>query len=340
MKYRACHMMSALCLGALFSVTLNAMDPVLEVIEPNKEVIVHDEALVTIVVAPQNEGVKSVVMTTDTNETVTFNIQSDRSHYCHTFNLHLGDNNISIAAIRDGKVMKAFRRRVFVTSKVDKAYRYAPKQYQRSFFHTDAQEKVCSKCHDMSVNEVPGVAFEDVSKSNCFGCHVKINFKKFAHAPSVNWLCTSCHSGKTGSFNEGDANLTKFAVPDPIGPVCLHCHDKKEKLWKNKRFHHEPADSGRCNKCHNPHASNNSYYLRKPAWDLCTGCHKDKIDGGHVVKTFGRKMHPTHKVKDPSRKGKNEELSCVSCHNPHVSNAPFMLQSDSLVSLCGRCHKK
>ncbi len=327
------------CLGVLFfTVALYATDPVLEITQPKQQAVVHDEALVTIVVAPQHEGVKSVILTTDTNNTVTLKMHSGQSHYCHTFQLHLGDNNISIAAIRDKKVMKAFTRQIFVTSKVDKAYRYAPKKYEKSFFHTDAQEKVCSHCHDMRVNEIPGVAFEDVSKSNCFGCHKEINFKKYAHAPSINWLCTSCHNGKTGSFNKADANVTKFSVPDPIAPVCLKCHEKKKKLWKGKRFHHEPADSGRCNKCHNPHASNNFNYLRKPAWELCTGCHKDKIDGGHVVKTFGRKMHPTHKVKDPSRKGK--ELSCVSCHNPHVSNAPFMLQSDSLMSLCSRCHKK
>ncbi len=338
MKYAYC--LVALLLSGMFT-TLSgtSTDPVLEITYPQKEMIVYEEELVSVVVSPQHEAVDEIVMTTDSSETYKTRVSKSRSHYCHSFMLHLGENIIDIAAMRDGKVMKSYVRKVYVTSKVYKEFHFAPEVYEKSFLHTDAQEKVCSKCHDMSVNEIPGTAFEDVSKSNCFLCHVKINFKKFAHAPSVNWLCTSCHNGKAGSFNAQDANKTKFLVADPVEPICLDCHDKKAELWKNKRFHHEPADSGRCNKCHNPHASDNNNYLRKPAWDLCTGCHKDKIDGAHVVKTFGRKMHPTHKVKDPSSK-QGDELSCVSCHNPHVSNAPFLLQSDTLMSLCSRCHKK
>ncbi len=339
MKTILYYCMTLLLTGSFSASLFASIDPVLEITYPQKEAIIYKEKLVTIVVAPQNEGISSVIIRTDANETFTINVDdANRSHYCQNISLHLGENNLTINAYKGDKLLEQLERSVFVTSKVHKEYRYPPEIYARSFFHTNKNEKVCSKCHDMSVNETPGVAFEDVSKSNCFECHKKINFKKYAHAPSVNWLCTSCHNGKTGSFNEEDANLTKYVASDPIGPVCLKCHDKEEKLWKTKRFHHEPADSGRCNKCHNPHASDNAYYLRKPTWELCTGCHKDKIDGRHIVKTFGRKMHPTNKVKDPSRKG--EELSCVSCHNPHVSNAPFMLQSDSVMSLCIRCHKK
>ncbi len=328
-----------LLLIGLFSTSLfGSKESVLQIFNPSKEAVIHEERLVSLVMAPQTDVVDLIIINTDANETFNINVNNKRSHYCKNISLHLGENNLTINAYKGEELLEQLERSVFVTSKVHKEYRYPPELYTRSFFHTKSNEKVCTKCHDMSVNEVKGVAFENVSDSNCFECHMMITAEKHAHAPSVNWLCTSCHNGKTGSFNTDDANLTKYTVPDPIAPVCLKCHDKQEKLWKSKRFHHEPADSGRCNKCHNSHASNNIFYLRKPVWELCTGCHKDKIDGGHIVRTFSRVMHPTHDVKDPSRPGK--ELSCISCHNPHVSNTPFLLQSKTTMGLCSRCHKK
>ena len=326
-------------LAGLFSTSLfGSNESLLQIISPAKEAIISEEGLASLVIAPQSDAVDHMVISTDANKTFKINVNDRRSHYCKNVPLHLGDNNLTITAYKGAEVVQQLQRRVFLTSKVHKEYRYPPEIYARNFFHTESNEKVCTKCHDMSVNEVEGVAFEDVSNSNCFQCHMMITVKQHAHAPAVNWLCTSCHNGETGIFNDDDANLSKYTVPDPIAPICLNCHDKQEKLWKTKRFSHEPADSGRCNKCHNPHASDSAFHLRKPTWDLCTGCHKDKIDGMHIVKTFSRSMHPTHGVKDPSRKGK--DLSCVSCHNPHVSNAPYLLQSETVMGLCSRCHKK
>ena len=190
----------------------------------------------------------------------------------------------------------------------------------------------------MSINEVTGVTFTDVSDSNCYQCHNKIVSKKYAHAPAVNWLCTSCHNSEVDVHNLLDKGKSKFIAPDPISNRCFSCHEKLKSEWEQKRFMHEPTDSGRCNKCHNPHATNNHNHLRMPEWELCTSCHKEKINDGHIVKTFSRKMHPTHGVKDPSRPGK--DLSCISCHNPHVSNTAFLLESTQTITLCIKCHKK
>jgi predicted CXXCH cytochrome family protein len=221
---------------------------------------------------------------------------------------------------------------------VHKENRYPPNKYSTNFFHNNTNEKVCSKCHDMSVNEVPGVAFEDISKSNCYKCHSTLASKKHAHAPTVNWLCTSCHNGKVGIYNQADKNKSKYTYPDPIRDVCFSCHEKNKNKWSKKRFNHEPAESGRCNKCHNSHSEQSEFYLRTPAWELCTGCHKDKIEGVHIVRTFTSIRHPTHNKKDPSRPGK--DLSCISCHNPHASNASSLLVDDTVHGLCTRCHEK
>lgn len=297
-----------------------------------------DEGVASVVVEADFASVDFLVISNDMNETYTLEVNPKRSHYCKSINLHFGKNSLKVVGYKNKEAVKEQSRELFLTSKVDKEFRYPPQNYSKGYFHNNENEKVCSKCHDMSVNEVKGVAFEDITKSNCYGCHKGINKEKHSHAPSVNWLCTSCHNGEVGTFNQAELNKTKYSVADPIEPLCLSCHKKHKEEWSNKRFGHEPAESGRCNKCHNSHSSKEEFYLRKSAWELCTTCHKDKIEGAHVVKTFARQAHPTHGVKDPSRGGK--ELSCVSCHNPHVSDAPSLLQSQSTMGLCSRCHKK
>jgi predicted CXXCH cytochrome family protein len=330
-----------------FTFTLFAKDTqIFKIITPSPSHI-SDEGLVSVVVEVQGPLVDSFTISIDNDEVINTNVNSIRSHYCQSMKLHLGENSIHIRSYKEGNLVQEHKRTVFVASKVLKEFKYPPVEYSYAYFHNDNNEKICAKCHDMSVNEIDGVAFEDISKSNCYQCHSNVGTKKLhtnadskqhAHAPSVNWLCTSCHNGQIGEYNMFDANKTKYSVPDPIEGLCFKCHKKTKELWDKKRFKHEPVASGRCNKCHNPHASDSINYLRKSEWELCIGCHKDKAEGSHIVKTFSKVMHPTKDKKDPSRKGR--DLSCVSCHNPHVSNAPSLLQSESVMGLCSRCHKK
>jgi predicted CXXCH cytochrome family protein len=337
-----------LCFVLLFSTFIFAINTqAMEIITPSQKHI-SEENIVSFVIQANSADVNLLILTTDKNETFNINVDPSLSHYCQKIKLHLGENNISISGFKNNTLVKQEKREIFLTSKVHKEYRYPPEQYSKNYFHNDVNEKICSTCHDMSVNEIKGVAFKDITNSNCYQCHSALTAKKHSHAPAVNWLCTSCHNGEVGKFNKKDNEKTKYSVPDPIGPVCYSCHksnknkfDKKHLkhlLAESGRFKHEPADSGRCNKCHNSHSEENEFYLRKPVWELCTGCHKDKIEGVHIIKTFGRKRHPTHNKKDPSRPGK--DLSCISCHNPHASNTSSLLQSNSVFGLCGRCHKK
>ncbi len=346
-------------LALFFTFSLFAQEnQIFKIITP-AQMDISDEGIAYLVLEVDNNDVENFTITTDSNETFKIDVNPKRTHYCKTITLHLGKNSITVTGYKEGNAVKEDKRDIFVISKVHREYKYPPKEYSYGYFHNDTNEKICAGCHDMSVNEIKGVAFVDITKSNCYQCHSSIGDKKHAHAPAVNWLCTSCHNGKVGIHNMFDANKTKFTVPDPIGNLCFSCHEKNKKSWSQKRFKHEPADSGRCNRCHNPHGSDNMYYLRQPAWDLCTTCHKDKIDGGHIVRTLSGAIHPTHGVEDPSRKSrelsrngrtslkkekelskKDKELSCVSCHNPHVSNARSLLQSNSVMSLCSRCHKK
>lgn len=106
-------------------------------------------------------------------------------------------------------------------------------------------------------------------------------------------------------------------------------------------FKHGPVDAGYCNLCHDPHASHNPAWLRKPAWMLCTTCHAEKAGGVHVVAGFVSEFsHPTRNRRDPVRPGKR--LSCVSCHAPHGAETPDMLAYGvkNRFELCNICHGK
>lgn len=324
-------------LTTIFSSPLVAKESkVFSIVNPPQNHI-SEEGIVSVVVDVNNTEIDSLKIVTDINESSII-IDLNRSTYCQSIDLTLGESNITVSGYKGETLVKEYVAKVFVVSKVYKDYKYSPEEYKLTHFHNDIKEKVCVKCHDMSINEVEGVAFEDVKDSNCYTCHSLVASKQHAHAPAVNWLCTSCHNADVGAHNLFDKDKSKFIVPDPISSRCFSCHKKMKDKWDKKRFTHEPTDSGRCNKCHNPHSSDQPNHLRMPVWELCTSCHKDKIEGGHVVKTFSKKIHPTHGVKDPSNPGK--DLSCISCHNPHVSDSPSLLESASVMGLCMKCHQK
>ncbi|MCF6200921.1 MAG: hypothetical protein L3J42_02145 [Hydrogenimonas sp.] len=271
-------------------------------------------------------------------------IPAGRSYFCFTVELREGVNKITIELYRgDEKIFKAVRT-VYRGSLIDKKFKYSTKFFKKQFFHTPEKERVCASCHNMKMNEKKGVAFENITESNCFGCHYPVATDKFLHAPAANWLCaTSCHTGKVGRFNKKDEEESKYLYPDPIASNCFSCHKKFKERFYREKYRHEPVDNGRCNRCHDPHGSNiSNMFLRKKVWSLCITCHADKKRRGHVVRTFSGKPHPTKGVKDPTSK-KGEELSCISCHNPHVSNNGYMLKGyvgSGTMLWCKRCHKK
>lgn len=316
----------------------------MELLSPESRMITY-ESHVSVIVDIADEQAEYVTITADGNQSYTLPVIANKATYCTKVSLTQGNNHIEAKSYAQEKVVSEKRLEVYYASSVDKAYKYPPKEYQQGFFHTQAKEAKCAACHDMAVNENPGVAFADITESNCYACHKELGENKCAHAPSVNWLCTNCHNGQTGVKNSHNAGRSKYLFPDPIGPVCLGCHndsriDRNRVEWVDKRYHHDPAESGRCNRCHNPHSSPNPVNLRKPTWELCVGCHADKAEGAHVVNTsFVRPKHPTRGVPDPSREG--HDLSCTSCHNPHASNKPYFLPDNrGNQMICTMCHKK
>ncbi len=297
---------------AVTACLFSAETPPTVVILPQENALVHEVTL-SVVLRVDTKAVDSVKILNAVGEKQ-LDINQSKSIYCKTVRLELGENTLHIRSYKEGALINEQMRHLYVTSPLYSQYKYPPTEYKRQFFHTDNNESTCRSCHDMSVNEQKGIAFIDVSESNCYACHHQLTKAKYAHAPSVNWLCTSCHNGKVGSDNAWQAGRSKFLVAKPVNSLCFGCHKKNAKLWKSYRFRHEPLDSGRCNKCHNSHASPYKMFVRKPVNSICLGCHKDK--------------RMKVKQRDSDCEGTIKGKECVACHSPHASDKQFFLMSE------------
>ena len=76
-----------------------------------------------------------------------------------------------------------------------------------------------------------------------------------------------------------------------------------------------------CNACHAPDQGGHRYPLIRQGNAMCTYCHANIDTGDYRVE---------HKAVTTA--------GCLGCHDPHSSNAKFLLVTDSVESLCGKCH--
>ncbi|WP_200764198.1 cytochrome c3 family protein [Nitrosophilus alvini] len=320
---------------------------------------IYDDAFASIVIKTDPKTVKKIEIYTDLNKTYTIATKPEKNIYCKSIRLKLGKNRIFVTAYDQKRGSYEKKIDLFYRSEVHEGADEAPYKYEKFFFHTDKNEKTCSTCHNMEPDKqmaqkkkikAKGSATTDIEvlenpqDSNCYTCHNPLTSRKNGHAPSVNFMCGVCHTGKAAENNLDEEGKSKYLQPDPIMERCFVCHERIEKIMKHNRSDHGPTKLGRCNKCHNPHSSENIFFLRKPIWELCTTCHAEKATGKHVISSFvyirNKGGHPTRGRPDPSRPGR--ELVCSSCHNPHGSMGPFLLRTKGPVpfSVCRRCHKK
>ncbi|MCK9373183.1 MAG: hypothetical protein M0P91_08290 [Sulfuricurvum sp.] len=273
---------------------------------------IHHEAYTGLTVKVHDRNISKILILTDRNERYTLEMTRECDDVCSkTVKLHPGENTIRVWGYKGEHLAYEAKSELYYVSQSLKGYKVPPKFYKETFFHTDKSEKECEQCHDMSLNEMKGVAFVDVEESNCYMCHKKTTTGKYAHAPAVNWVCSSCHSGKREEKGKRVSEMSKYHVPDPIHVICYGCHEKNKEIWDRKKYRHLPFDAGLCNKCHNPHASEHSMFIREVPNVLCTECHGDK------------KFPPS--MRDNSRCPGTQEPSCVKCHNPHASDNPYFL---------------
>ena len=331
---------------SLFAIGIEGNEslPKVKILEP-KDMTLYSGELATIVVEVPTEIVDTIKILLNNNSIIERDVTKEKNTYCETIKLNLAENTISVTTYSQKEKLQESTISLY----------YIPELYEgsedfedfdKAFFHTEDREDRCVSCHDMTSNIPTGEdVFEDVTQTTCYNCHKsKLNTKN-SHAPAANWRCLDCHTGKIGEYNMDYEGMSKYLAPDPVKRNCESCHDNLAG-WDYNKYTHGPVNDGRCIRCHNPHGSDNEFFLRKPIWDLCTTCHAEKADGKHVVSSFvfsrNSGAHPTKSdtIKDPARPKRN--FTCTSCHNPHGSAGIYLLRMKGSMAfgVCQRCHKK
>ncbi|MCL2660612.1 MAG: cytochrome C, partial [Acidobacteriaceae bacterium] len=127
--------------------------------------------------------------------------------------------------------------------------------------------------------------------------------------------CLGCHS-----IHEAKTDDHLLKMPQPL--LCYSCHSDVKPAF-SQPFHHKVNEGlMTCSDCHNPHGTFQGKALRTTADqnDICTKCHLETA-GPFVYE------HPVVK-----------QEGCLSCHTPHGSANPRLMNVASVNQLCLRCH--
>lgn len=174
----------------------------------------------------------------------------------------------------------------------------------------------------------------------CMACHSgkesHNNFRRGEHFRN-DVGCTDCHTshggpmanskpgsmtfvGETSHQNPGVANVLMLKQSEP--QLCMGCHTETKAQF-SKPFKHKVLEGAmKCSDCHNAHGGFESKQtkLAVGADTACIKCHNDKQG------PFAFEHAPL----------KTE--GCASCHSPHGSSNPKMLNRSSVRQLCMECH--
>ncbi len=160
----------------------------------------------------------------------------------------------------------------------------------------------------------------------CLNCHSKdfgkMQIRRSSHSTGE-VSCISCHS-----IHES-AELGPL-LADREREVCYTCHLEVRARFDMPFKHRVNEGAMDCSDCHNPHGSamatwrtGHSPRMVSQAFgnDLpCTKCHTDKR--GPFVHE-----HPPVRVE-----------GCPTCHNPHGSTNPRLLNRPAVFTMCLECH--
>ena len=221
-----------------------------------------------------------------------------------------------------------------------------------------ADTNVCKDCHqDIWEKHFAGTPHSALLKGEqhgCQGCHGPgqahvesggdptkiIRFEKLAPAESAA-ICTKCHQSslETQNFSKSEhlangvtctschaphgSSDADFMLVKPQKSLCFGCHARQQAEFARPYRHRVDVGLILCSDCHNPHGSEVGHQVRAAAgqFAVCTKCHTD---------TMGPFVFEHAPVKT--------DASCLSCHVPHGSTNPRLLQVNNINFLCLRCH--
>lgn len=227
------------------------------------------------------------------------------------------------------------------------------------------ESKLCLDCHDGKDATLAGTAH---------------TLRDEAASGGVGVACTDCHGANRKHWEESPTDNPQVVPADldvaDEARVCSKCHETAhQQNMLEKNVHARNAVN--CSGCHSVHASDrHTKLLKKAQPELCYGCHQS-VEGDfarpyrHPVSDGVMKCSDCHMTLDEtrrelSRNGTNvctschaefrgpfpyehqatldystEEGGCISCHSPHGSNNPRMLDQPydaPNFRLCTQCH--
>jgi DmsE family decaheme c-type cytochrome len=178
----------------------------------------------------------------------------------------------------------------------------------------------------------------------CQTCHSKVYeklsqtamgtlFLKHPHTAAEKLGCETCHGPSAEHVASGGksfAGMIRFTKGTPNSAherseVCLKCHQKRQRLFWSGGIHAEKGLT--CTTCHVVHTvpgMKSRYQLANlTVEDSCKTCHKEQ-----VAAEWKFSHHPL-------REGK---MNCASCHNPHGTASPKLINAINVRELCFNCH--
>ena len=220
--------------------------------------------------------------------------------------------------------------------------------------NTDASK--CIECHE---DKAKGKFVHSAIATGCLSCHeIRTNkditrVKLLTATPYK--MCLQCHGDK-------DASQIKGRVHPPAVRDCLKCHDPHTSDNKFQLLKPLSGDSGKdnlCLTCHNIGENVPETGSRHAALDMgCDTCHVTHKTGEssdvefryHLAKSVPALCLDCHDASDQNLIDAHAgqpfaKASCVSCHDPHQSTRPHLMQAfvhapfDGGKDSCSTCHQ-
>jgi DmsE family decaheme c-type cytochrome len=216
--------------------------------------------------------------------------------------------------------------------------------------------EVCATCHEEVSKKFEGNPHTKLANQhgvagvNCEGCHgpggahvegggdvTKIFNPAKASTKEVNAKCETCHAGTHPNFDRsphakanvgcischdihGSKDETLLKAPQPT--LCYQCHADQKAQFEMPIHHKVNEGLVKCSDCHDVHGSflANNVRSTEDSNAVCTKCHTD------VRGPFTFEHAPVRAE------------GCTTCHTPHGTQNPRLLNMPSVATLCNQCH--
>ena len=194
--------------------------------------------------------------------------------------------------------------------------------------HIRDEGRACIICHRVGSNLTISSESQVHLQNPCYTCH-KDKIGQFAqdyiHGPVAGGGCRVCHDPHGSRF--------EMSLVNPVPVLCPSCHSMEAN--QEKMVQHLPFANGQCSECHDPHSTNHRWVLVRSSQDLCMSCHEES--GTLRFHDHPYNVKPKRQLASNLQLTDQGELECLSCHDPHATDAVHLLRTNHPVTCMG-CH--